>query len=601
MSVQDNNRSAVIHRSPAMRTTAIILMVFCIQLDADPVSVHWSANLDAVDGYRIYKGDANSRAFVRTTTDTKVSTGMTDGESLFVTAFRGVLESQASEALVFEHQDSTDLLHWKKITQPEPTGLQYFTRFKVRTSAQPLSIIPTNVAILPQTPLDLGLSPSPGTVPTLEQTRFQALGIRDLSTPWVIAHRGGWNVAPEHTLEAYRMCVASGIRFIEPDIQVLPDGTVVVMHDSTINRTTTGTGNVADQTAASWRSLLNNDGARLQGWATNLKCPTFDDVLREFGNQVVIVPEAKSAGAGRAIVGKLLEFGIRKDMVIIQSPHLTELTPAVTAGYPCMRMSNTNYAETINAGIEFTGFGWNETAKIAAATEAGLKVIVWTTQRNVDLESALAAGAIAAFSDDPVYQARLHRTGQDRYGSKAFYHGDIRSSRVTLDSSESAITVSTKLWANQDTVLLGWASPVQDPENFVLDFSMKFTGVSSDSAFGVISTQTTDRAIVNDTPEIAKISMNMIMRRDGRIGLYVHDGIAGGPHAVSSESAMPDELIPLHTWLPYRLTVTPIQITLARQDRAVSVTLVNSQVRGAYLFAGSKGADVKFRAMTLSE
>jgi glycerophosphoryl diester phosphodiesterase len=288
------------------------------------------------------------------------------------------------------------------------------------------------------------LNPAPGAAPSPEQTGFQALGIRDLPTPWIIAHRGGWNVAPEHTLEAYRMCVASGIRFIEPDVQVLPDGTVVVMHDGTINRTTTGSGNVADQTAASWQLLLNDDGARLPGWATNLRCPTFDDVLREFGNRVVIVPEAKNAGAGAAIVGKLLEYGIRKDMVIIQSPHLTELAPAVAAGYPCMRMSNTNYAETLSAGIEFTGFGWNETAKIAAATAAGLRVIVWTTQRNVDLESALAAGAIAAFSDDPVYQAGLHRTRRDRYGSKAFYHGDIRSNRVTMDGAESAIVVSTK-------------------------------------------------------------------------------------------------------------------------------------------------------------
>lgn len=399
------------------------------------------------------------------------------------------------------------------------------------------------------------------------------------------------------------MSVASGIKFIEPDVQVLPDGTVVVMHDSTINRTTTGTGNVLAQTGASWHSLVNDDGARLQGWATNLKCPTFDDVLREFGNKVVIVPEAKSAGAGAAIVQKLQEFNIRQDMVIIQSPSLSELAAGVAAGYPCMRMSNTNYAETIAAGIEFTGFGWNETAKIAAATAAGLKVIVWTTKRNVDLDSALAAGAIAAFSDDPVYQAGLHRISHDPYGSKAIYHGDLRepSVAVALDTAESAIVVPTKTLTHQDTVLLGWASPVVDPENFVLDFSMKFAAVSSDSGFAVIASRTTDRAITNDIPEAGKISMNMILRRDGRIELYVYDGAAGGPSAVSSESPMPAEMIALDTWIPCRLTVTPTQITLDRLDMAVSATIVNSQVRGAYLFAGSKNADVKFKSMTLTE
>jgi glycerophosphoryl diester phosphodiesterase len=584
-----------------MKTTTLFLTGSCVLILAAPVSVHWSSHPDEVDGFRIYKGDINQRVFVRATTRTRATVDVADGESLFVSAFRGVLESEPSDASVFELQESDDLLRWDHVAKPQAGGSQYFTRFKAETSAQPVPLVPSNSASLPPTPMGFALNPAPGTAPPPEQTRFQALGIQDLPTPWIIAHRGGWNVAPEHTLEAYRMCVASGIRFIEPDVQVLPDGTVVVMHDSTIDRTTTGTGNVADQTAASWQSLFNDDGARLQGWATNLKCPTFDDVLREFGNRVVIVPEAKNAGAGAAIVGKLLDFGIRKDMVIIQSPHLVELAPAVAAGYPCMRMSNTNYAETLNAGIEFTGFGWHETAKIAAATAAGLKVIVWTTQRNVDLDAALAAGAIAAFSDDPVYQAGLHRRSHDPYGSKAFYHGDIRSARVSLDHAESAIRVSTKSWANQDTVLLGWASPVEDPEDFVLDFSMKFTAVSDDSACGVIATQTTDRAIVNDMPESAKISMNMIMRRDGRIGLYVSDGATGGPTAVSSESAIPGEMIALDTWVPYRLTVTPVQITLERLDMTVSATLVNSQVRGACLFAGSKGADVKFRAMTLSE
>lgn len=427
-------------------------------------------------------------------------------------------------------------------------------------------------------------------------------GIYDLPTPWIIAHRGGRNVAPEHTLEAYRLSVASGIKFIETDVQVLRDGTTVVMHDSMITRTTTGTGNVLDQTGASWQTLVNDDGARLTGWSTRLRCPTFDDVLREFGNRVVIVPEAKNAGAGAAIVSKLQEFGIRKDMVIIQGS-ITELAPDVAAGYPCMRMSSTDYAGTIAAGIEFIGFGWNEFETISAASAAGLKVIVWTTQRNVDLDSAVAAGAIATFSDDPVYQSGLHRLNKDPYYTKAFYHGNLHDSTVavSLDIAESAIFIPTRSLGREDTVLLGWASPVIDPENFVLNFSMKFTSVASDSSYGVIATQTTDKAIINDALESEKISMNMIMCRNGRIELQVKDGFAGGPVATSSVGPNADELITLDTLVPFRLTVTPTQITLERTDANVSAILFNSQVRGGYLFAGSKGADVKFRSMTLTE
>lgn len=585
-----------------MKTTTILSMALCALAGAEPasVSVSWSGSLDGAYGYRIYKGNVNNREFVKATTETHTTVGIADGESLFVTAYRSVLESEPSDALVFELQDSNDLVGWRHVAQPEPSGSRYFTRFNVQTSAQPPPLVPTNSTSIPQVPLGFALSPSVG--PSSEPGP-QAPGIRDLPTPWIIAHRGGWNVAPEHTLEAYRMSAASGIKFIEPDVQVLTDGTVVVIHDDTINRTTTGTGNVTAQTGTTWQALVNDDGARLQGWSTTLRCPTFDDVLREFGNRVILVPEAKNAGAGAAIVRKLQEFNIRKDMAIIQSSSLTELASGVAAGYPCMRMSSTAYQETLAAGVEFTGFGWHETANIAAATAAGLKVFVWTTQRNVDLNSALAAGAIAAFSDDPVYQAGLHRLSHDTYQSKARYHGDLRASSVpvTLDTTESAIVVPTKSLTWQDTVLLGWASPVVTPSNFILNFSMKFTGVSSDPAFGVIATQTTDRAIVNDALEVDKVSMNMIMRRDGRLGIYVYDGLAGGPSAVSSGAAIPEELIALNTWVPYRLTVTPTQITLERLDMPVSATLVNSQIRGAYLFVGSKGADVKFKSMTLTE
>jgi glycerophosphoryl diester phosphodiesterase len=619
----------------------------------------WTSSPDEVDGYRIYKGDANNRVFVEATTETRAAVDMLDGESLFLTAFRGVLESEPTHVLTFALQASSDLTDWQRVAQAAPTGPQYFTRFKIEEEAQPAPLVANNSTSLPAAPSFLRWNPVPSTEPMIAHYSWlqemlagppllrsaaegapvnpgiggteitsvgqrcrvgdaepyewywapslthwekegRALGIHELPTPWIIAHRGGWNVAPEHTLEAYRMCVASGVQFIEPDVQVLSDGTVVVMHDPTLTRTTTSSGPVSDQTGFTWGSLVNDDGARLKGWATRLGCPTFDEVLREFGNRVVIVPEAKNAGAGAAIVRKLQEFNIRKDMVIIQGS-ITELAAGVAAGYPCMRMSSTAYAETIAAGIGFTGFGWNETAKIEAATTAGLKVIVWTTQRNVEMESAVAAGAIAVFSDDPVYQLNLHRRQQDPYDSKAIYHGHLRgtSTAGSLDIVESAIVIPTQSSGRQDTVLLGWASPVNDAEHYILEFSMKFTGVAMDSSYGMIAMQTTDRVILNDTPEADKVSMNLIMRRDGRMEIGVSDGLAGGPHAVSSEAAIPADLIALDSWTPYRLTVSPTRITLERLDSVISVGIDNNQIRGASLFAGSKGADVKFKSLTL--
>ena len=56
--------------------------------------------------------------------------------------------------------------------------------------------------------------------------------------PVVIAHRGASGERPEHTLEAYRLAVAEGADFIEPDLVMTKDGALVVRHENEIGGTT---------------------------------------------------------------------------------------------------------------------------------------------------------------------------------------------------------------------------------------------------------------------------------------------------------------------------------------------------------------------------
>jgi glycerophosphoryl diester phosphodiesterase len=71
------------------------------------------------------------------------------------------------------------------------------------------------------------------------------------SFPRIIAHRGGGTLAPENTLAALRCGVAHGFRGVEFDVMALPDGALVLMHDTELGRTVSGSGPVADQTFAS--------------------------------------------------------------------------------------------------------------------------------------------------------------------------------------------------------------------------------------------------------------------------------------------------------------------------------------------------------------
>ncbi|MFH1214957.1 MAG: glycerophosphodiester phosphodiesterase family protein [Pseudomonadota bacterium] len=67
-------------------------------------------------------------------------------------------------------------------------------------------------------------------------------------TPLVVAHRGASGSAPENTAAAITLALAAGARMMEIDVQISRDGEVVVFHDSTLERTSSGTGKICDFT-----------------------------------------------------------------------------------------------------------------------------------------------------------------------------------------------------------------------------------------------------------------------------------------------------------------------------------------------------------------
>lgn len=72
---------------------------------------------------------------------------------------------------------------------------------------------------------------------------------------FVAAHRGDRATAPENTLPAIEAAFASGFEFLEVDVRMSADGVPVLIHDETVDRTTDGTGEVADLTFEQLRAL----------------------------------------------------------------------------------------------------------------------------------------------------------------------------------------------------------------------------------------------------------------------------------------------------------------------------------------------------------
>ncbi len=74
--------------------------------------------------------------------------------------------------------------------------------------------------------------------------------------PRWIAHRGAGKLAPENTLAAFRIGAALGFRAFECDVKLSADGVPMLLHDATLERTTSGAGNAGQQT---WSALSQLD------------------------------------------------------------------------------------------------------------------------------------------------------------------------------------------------------------------------------------------------------------------------------------------------------------------------------------------------------
>ena len=75
---------------------------------------------------------------------------------------------------------------------------------------------------------------------------------------YVAAHRGSCDKYPENTMPAFRAAVEAGVDQIELDVRVTRDNELVIIHDSTVDRTTNGTGKVCDKLLAELCHIVNN-------------------------------------------------------------------------------------------------------------------------------------------------------------------------------------------------------------------------------------------------------------------------------------------------------------------------------------------------------
>lgn len=171
-------------------------------------------------------------------------------------------------------------------------------------------------------------SPRPNSAPVpptgqLDELAAPAAAALDTcAVPTGVAHRGGTPAFTENTLLAYTHVWAWGIEAWETDVRFDAAGVPVLMHDATIDRTTTGTGNVPS-TTWSTSTVTTNDGQHLK----DQTLAKLLELAAAKGAVVAIEPKVVPTAAQADAVLDLIDATVGRANVIIDSFETSHLAP----------------------------------------------------------------------------------------------------------------------------------------------------------------------------------------------------------------------------------------------------------------------------------
>jgi glycerophosphoryl diester phosphodiesterase len=245
--------------------------------------------------------------------------------------------------------------------------------------------------------------------------------------PLIAAHRGGALLWPENSLLAFRNALALGADLLETDVHLTADGAVVVLHDPTLDRTTTGRGPVIRARLADLTDLRLKAA---DGSVTNESIPRLAELLDLLApSSAQLLLEIK-VGVGRVpypgIEEKVLQLvrarGLRTRVLVmafedatlarvraldeeIRTGLIVSRARAQAAGVTPREL--VGWATAVRANALAIDHRALDDAVLAAARAAGVRVGAWTVNEERDLRRVLGLGVDVVISDRPDLARRL--------------------------------------------------------------------------------------------------------------------------------------------------------------------------------------------------
>lgn len=213
------------------------------------------------------------------------------------------------------------------------------------------------------------------------------------------AHRGAMSTHPENTLPAFHEALRLGAHMIEFDIQLSRDGALVLMHDSTLDRTTDGRGKASDLTLAELRSL--DAGVRTHERFAGTRIPTFEETLAMMPRGVWLNCHLKGGAALGAATARAIKSAGRQHQAFLAATAdaaraAREAVPGILICNMERQGSSAQYArETIAmkaAFIQLLGKGEVPVEEVKMLKAAGVRVNYYHDETSEGLRRQWNAG-----------------------------------------------------------------------------------------------------------------------------------------------------------------------------------------------------------------
>ena len=236
----------------------------------------------------------------------------------------------------------------------------------------------------------------------------------------VIAHRGASGHAPEHTFPSWDLALEMGADYLEQDLQMTSDRELVVLHDPTLDRTTSGSGDVSAHTLEQIKRL--DAGSWFARKFAGTAVPTLREVFERYGTRANYYIETKNPADAPGMEDKLFalinEFGLRdgavaKWQVLIQSFSRESLAKIkeLDAGLPLIQLIEKEFtSEQIREQLQdihsyALGIGPSrvsvDTQLVDAVHDYGLVIHPYTVNDEAGMKRMIALGVDGMFTDYP--------------------------------------------------------------------------------------------------------------------------------------------------------------------------------------------------------